>query len=60
VKGFKRNHIDKAVEAAKNPQLESKLKNMPVPLTSEEAGLYIEPVLEAARTGMFEKIKFKN
>ncbi|HAX17244.1 MAG TPA: 3-dehydroquinate synthase, partial [Actinobacteria bacterium] len=59
VEGFTDSHIDKAVEAAKNPQLESKLKNMPVPLTSEEAELYIKPILEAARDGDFSKIRFR-
>ena len=59
VKGFTDSHIDKAVDAAKNPQLESKLKNMPVPLTSEEAELYIKPILEAARDGDFSKIRFR-
>ncbi|MDD3520123.1 MAG: iron-containing alcohol dehydrogenase [Actinomycetota bacterium] len=59
VKGFNDEHIRRAVNAAKNPQLESKLKNMPVPITSEEVELYIKPVLEAAKEGDFGKIKFR-
>ena len=33
VKGFNDNHIKKALIAAKNPQLKSRLENMPVPLS---------------------------
>jgi hypothetical protein len=32
--GFREKHIQRALAAAKNPQLEMKLKNMPVPLTA--------------------------
>jgi alcohol dehydrogenase len=57
ISGFSREHIERALEAAKNPQLEMKLKNMPVPLTSDMIDDYMGPVLEAATTGNFSLIK---
>lgn len=59
VKGFSQNHIDRALQAAKNPQLESKLNNMPVPITREEVDVYMKPVLEAAKDGSFSKIRYR-
>jgi hypothetical protein len=52
-----RAHIEKALGAAKSPQLEMKLKNMPVPLTADMVDEYMKPVLEAALTGDFSAIK---
>jgi alcohol dehydrogenase len=57
IKGLTSNHIEKALEAAKDPQLASKLKNMPVPMTQEMVDLYMGPVLEAALTGNLEDIR---
>jgi len=57
IKGFNDNHIEKAIIAAKNPQLKSRLENMPVPLKSDQLDEYMKPVLEAAKTGDFNKIK---
>lgn len=57
IQGFEEAHIQRALEAAKNPQLEMKLKNMPVPLTSEMVDDYVGPILEAAKTGNFTLIK---
>jgi len=57
IDGFTTDHIAKALKAAKDPQLASKLQNMPVPLTSETVDEYMHPVLEAARTGDFSLIK---
>lgn len=57
VEGFTDEHIARALAGAKNPQLESKLKNMPVPLTAEMVDDYMGPVLEAAKTGDFSVIK---
>jgi len=59
VKGFTDKHIERAVNAAKDPQLESKLKNMPIAISSDEVEKFIRPVLEAAKDGDFRKIKFK-
>ncbi len=51
VEGFTQQHIERALTAAKNPQLKMKLENMPVPLTAEMVDEYMGPVLEAARDG---------
>jgi len=51
VEGFSQAHIERALTAAKNPQLKMKLQNMPVPLTAEMVDEYMGPVLEAARDG---------
>ena len=48
VPGMTEAHIARALEAAKNPQLEMKLKNMPVPLSAELVDEYMGPILEAA------------
>ena len=57
VPGFGEHHIRRALEAAKNPQLSSKLQNMPVPLSAQTVDEYMGPVLEAARTGDFSVIR---
>jgi alcohol dehydrogenase len=44
-------HIDRALEAAKDPQLRMKLENMPIPMTPDMIDPYMGPVLEAAKTG---------
>jgi alcohol dehydrogenase len=55
--GFGEGHIQRALTAAKNPQLEMKLKNMPVPLGPAMIDDYLEPVLRAAEAGDFSLIK---
>ncbi len=57
VPGFSQAHIERALKAAKDPQLKMKLENMPVPLTAEMGDDYMGPVLEAARTGNLELIR---
>ncbi len=57
VRGFGQKHIERALTAAKNPQLKMKLQNMPVPLTAEMVDEYMGPVLEAARDGDLSVIK---
>jgi alcohol dehydrogenase class IV len=57
VRGFSQEHIDRALAAAKNPQLKSKLENMPVPLTAEMVDEYMALVLQAARDGDLSIIK---
>ena len=57
VKGFTRGHIDRALTAAKNPQLKMKLENMPIPLTATMIDDYMAPVLEAAATGDVTRIR---
>ncbi|MDR3342830.1 MAG: iron-containing alcohol dehydrogenase [Treponema sp.] len=57
VKGFTEGHITRALNAAKDPQLEMKLKNMPVPLTAADVDTYMQPILRAAATGDLSIIK---
>ena len=57
VDGFTQQHIDRALAAAKNPQLKMKLQNMPVPLTADMIDEYMGLVLEAARDGDLTVIK---
>ena len=57
VAGFTQAHIDRALIAAKNPQLKMKLENMPIPLTAEMIDEYMGPILEAGRTGDLSLIK---
>jgi alcohol dehydrogenase class IV len=57
VDGFSPDHIARALQAAKNPQLEMKLQSMPVPLSADTVEDYMRPVLEAARTGDFSLIE---
>jgi alcohol dehydrogenase len=57
VPGFSNEHIERALTAAKNPQLKMKLENMPVPLTADMIDEYMGPVLQAAKTGNLDIIK---
>jgi alcohol dehydrogenase len=57
LRGFTDRHIDKALAAAKNPQLEMKLRNMPIPLTAATVDEYMGPILRAAATGNFALIR---
>lgn len=57
VQGFTQAHIERALTAAKNPQLKMKLENMPIPLTAEMIDEYMGPILEAGRTGDLSLIK---
>ena len=57
IEGFGKHHIERALGAAKNPQLKSKLENMPVPLTAELVDEFMGSILTAAETGELELIK---
>jgi alcohol dehydrogenase len=57
VPGFTDQHIERALSAAKNPQLRMKLENMPIPMTAEMVDEYMGPILFAAKTGQIESIK---
>jgi alcohol dehydrogenase class IV len=57
VPGFTDQHIQKCLEAAKNPKLESKLKNMPVPLVAAQVDEFMGSVLHAAKFGDMSLIK---
>jgi len=51
--GASREHLDRMLTAAKNPQLKMKLQNMPTPMDAEKGDVdrLMKPVLEAAFTG---------
>ncbi|MGQ9584422.1 MAG: iron-containing alcohol dehydrogenase [Anaerolineae bacterium] len=51
VEGYTPGHMERALKAAKDPQLKMKLQNMPVPLTAETVDVYMAPVLQAAQDG---------
>ncbi len=57
VDGFTEGHIRRALTAARDPQLSSKLQNMPVPMTPEMVDEYMGPILAAARDGNLSLIK---
>jgi alcohol dehydrogenase len=57
VEGFSREHIQRALRAAKDPQLSMKLQNMPVPLTAEMVEEYMGSVLAAAEAGDLNLIR---
>ncbi len=57
VPGFTEGHIQRALTAAKDPQLKMKLENMPVPMTAEMVDEYMGPILHAAATGNLNLIK---
>jgi alcohol dehydrogenase len=54
---FTDDHIARALDAAKNPQLRMKLENMPVPLTPEMVDPYMGSVLQAAKSGDLSVIR---
>jgi alcohol dehydrogenase len=51
--GATREHIQRMLTAAKNPQLKSKLQNMPTPMDAEKGDVdrLMSPVLEASFSG---------
>ena len=58
VSGFDaETHIPRCLQAAKNPALASKLKNMPIPLTPRDVEEYMGSVLLAAATGDLGRIR---
>lgn len=57
VKGFSEGHVQRALTAAKDPQLKMKLENMPVPLTADMVDEYMAPIFAAASTGDLTAIK---
>lgn len=57
IDGFTDGHIARMLAAARDPQLASKLANMPVPLSAEMIDDYMGPVLQAAATGDFSLIR---
>jgi len=57
IDGFSVGHIERALAAAKDPQLRSKLQNMHVPMTAQMVDAYMRPFLEAAAGGDLSLIR---
>lgn len=57
--GFNDQYIKRTLQAAKDPQLEMKLKSLPIQINASEIDEYMAPILEAAKTGNFDLIKMK-
>jgi alcohol dehydrogenase len=51
------SYVEKILTAAKDPQLDMKLKNMPVPLSAAKVDEYMGPIIRAAVDGDFSLIK---
>jgi alcohol dehydrogenase len=49
-------YVEKILTAAKDPQLDMKLKNMPVPLAASNVDEYMGPIIRAAVSGDFSLI----
>ena len=54
---WKDSYIDKILTAAKDPQLDMKLKNMPVPLAAATVDEYMGPIIRSAVNGDLSIIK---
>lgn len=57
VSGVTSGHMERCLAAAKNPQLDMKLRNMPVPLNAKMVDTYMRPILESAWEGDLDIIK---
>ena len=57
VKEFTYQHISKCLEAAKNPKLDFKFKNMSVPLSADWVDEYMGAILQSAKTGNLDLVK---
>ena len=57
IPGFGEKHVQRALSAAKDPQLAMKLQNMPVPMKTADVDLFMEPLLRAASNGDLSLIK---
>jgi alcohol dehydrogenase len=57
VPGVSLSHIERCLHAAKDPQLDMKLRNMPVSLNADLVEEYMRPIMEAAWGEDFTKIK---
>ncbi len=56
LKGFSDKYIERALTAAKDPQLKMKLQNMPTPMTTDDVDKYMELVLRGAVSGNLDMI----
>jgi alcohol dehydrogenase class IV len=55
--GWNGSYVEKILTAAKDPQLEMKLKNMPLALSAAKVDEYLGPLIRAAAEGDFSMIK---
>jgi alcohol dehydrogenase len=51
------SYVDRILQAAKDPQLDMKLKNMPVPMNANLVDEYMGPIIRAGVSGDFSLIK---
>ena len=49
--GFSQKHVERILNAAKDPQLAMKLQNMPVPMCAADVDTYLAPIIHAAVYG---------
>jgi alcohol dehydrogenase class IV len=56
IPGFTPAHLERALQAACDPALESKLKNMPAPMTAADVPRVMKPLLQAAWEGRPDKV----
>ena len=56
IPGMDQDVLDQAIKAAKDPQLASKLHNMPIPLTNDMVQRCMGGILEASWEGNLELI----
>jgi len=57
IKGFDMLHVEKMLDAAKDPQLAVKLKAMPIRMSSEDVDVYMKSILDSAFLGSLEEMK---
>lgn len=57
VPGITEAHMTRCLTAAKDPQLEMKLRNMPVPMNASQVDDYMGSILQAAWEGRFDLIR---
>lgn len=57
--GYTPQVAERALQAAKDPQLAMKLRNMPVPMEPGEVDTYLRPILRAAETGDLSLVRAK-
>jgi len=57
IPGYTSAHLERLLEMVANPQLRSKLQNMPLPLTSETAHKLFTEVFQAAEKGDLSRLR---
>lgn len=57
IPGFSQNHIDRALSAAKDPQLRMKMNTMPVPFSPSDIDTSMKSILISAAEGNFNHLR---